>query len=64
MRTNLDDYTFISFEINKDMMSRLKRAMEQDGIQSRSGLIRQLLHAWITEVERTAEPDSEVQADD
>lgn len=51
-RKNLDEYTYISLQISKEFLGRITEAMEQEGLISRSCLIRHLLHAWLTEVER------------
>lgn len=54
-RKNPNDYRYISFQIKKEFLEEIHKAMNYKGLTSRSQLIRHLLFRWLQEVEKSQE---------
>ena len=54
-RNGHDEYRYISCEIKKDFVDELDRAIEIEGLTSRSSLIRHLLWCWLGESKKSQE---------
>lgn len=54
-RKNMKDYRFISFQIKKEFLEEIDKAMNYKGLTSRSQLIRHLLFRWLQEAEKSQE---------
>ena len=55
VRKQKDDYTYVSFEIRKDFLKEIDKMIIDEELTSRSGLIRHLLFAWLTECQKSHE---------
>lgn len=58
-RKNPNDYRYISFQIKKEFLEEIHKAMDYEGLTSRSQLIRHLLFCWLQEVKKSQEQDGE-----
>lgn len=55
MRKKNDDFTFVSFEIRRDFLKEIDKAVIDEELVSRSSLIRHLLFCWLREVKKSQE---------
>lgn len=53
IRKNKDEYAYVSFEIRKDFLNEIDKAVIDEELRSRSALIRHLLWAWLGEVKKS-----------
>lgn len=57
MRKKNDDFTFVSFEIRRDFLKEIDKAVIDEELVSRSSLIRHLLFCWLREVMNSQEQE-------
>lgn len=57
MRKKNDDFTFVSFEIRRDFLKEIDKAVIDEELVSRSSLIRHLLFCWLREVRNSQEQE-------